>query len=76
MEIKTISYQRVKNLGNYESKRLEMTAELDSNDDVDQCAAELKNHVETALGLNQPEPKPAPVAAPAPKTNNYDEHPF
>lgn len=76
MEIKTISYQRVKNLGNYESKRLEMTAELDSNDDVDQCAAELKNHVETALGLIQPEPKPAPVAAPAPSENNYDEHPF
>jgi len=28
MKIKTITVQRVKNLGNYESERLEMTAEV------------------------------------------------
>ena len=76
MEIKTISYKRVNNLGNYSSEHMEMFAELDSDDDVNQCAAQLKTRVETALGLNQPEPELEPVAAPAPKTNNYDESPF
>lgn len=28
MKTKTITYQRVKNLGNYETERLEMTVEL------------------------------------------------
>ena len=60
MEIKAITYQRVKNLGNYESERMEMTAELGGNDNVDQCAAELKNKVENALGLNQSQSKPEP----------------
>ncbi len=31
MKIKTITYQRVLNLGNYESKRLDMTIEVDAN---------------------------------------------
>lgn len=35
MQIKTITYQRVLNLGNYESKRLEMTAEIDEGDDLE-----------------------------------------
>ncbi len=30
MKVKTITYQRVLNLGNYESKRLEMTIEVDA----------------------------------------------
>ena len=76
MEIKTFSYKRINNLGNYSSEHMEMFAELDSDDDVDQCAAQLKIRVETALGLNQPEPKPEPVAAPKPKINNYEENPF
>ncbi|TAE58835.1 MAG: hypothetical protein EAZ76_10830 [Nostocales cyanobacterium] len=29
MNVKTATYQRVKNLGNYESKRLEITIEID-----------------------------------------------
>lgn len=69
MEIKTITYKRVHNLGNYNTEHLEMSAELSVDDDVDQCAADLKNYVETALGL-KPEPKPvAPTA-------NYDNKPF
>lgn len=35
MQIKTITYQRVINLGNYESKRLEMTAEISERDDLE-----------------------------------------
>lgn len=35
MKVKTITYQRVKNLGNYESERLELTAEVDCDiDDI------------------------------------------
>ena len=70
MEIKTITYKRVHNLGNYNTEHLEMFAELSVDDDVDQCAADLKNHVETALGL-KPEAKPV-----ASTTANYDKKPF
>jgi hypothetical protein len=33
MKIRTITYQRVRNLGNYESERLEMVAELEDDDE-------------------------------------------
>ena len=39
MKYKTITYQRVKNLGNYESKRLELTAELDDDDNLEEAIA-------------------------------------
>ena len=68
MEIKTITYQRVKNLGNYESQRMEMTAELGADDNVDQCAAELRKHVEIALGIIK---EPELIAV-----NNHDDYPF
>ena len=61
MEIKTITYKRVHNLGNYNTEHLEMFAELTPDDDVDHCAVRLKNHVETALGIVKPEPESAPV---------------
>ena len=76
MEIKTISYKRINNLGNYSSEHMEMFAELDSDDDVDQCAKELKTRVETALGLNQPEPKLELSPAPKSNTVDYDNKPF
>ena len=49
MKYKTITYQRVKNLGNYESKRLELTAELDENDELEVAIEILKGKVEIAL---------------------------
>jgi hypothetical protein len=49
MKIKTISYQRVKNLGNYESERLEMFAELDEDEDPDTVAVQLRLHVNSIL---------------------------
>ncbi len=70
MEIKTITYKRINNLGNYNSEHLEMFAELGREFDVDQCFARLKNQVETALGLIETEP------APAPKPANYDKDLF
>lgn len=68
MEIKIITYKRVHNLGNYNTEHLEMSAELGTDDNVDQCAVRLKNHVETALGLAKTEPAPKPA--------NYDNNPF
>ncbi|WP_414546087.1 hypothetical protein [Nostoc sp. CCY0012] len=46
MTIKTITYQRVLNLGNYESKRLEMTAEISEGDDPEAAASHLIETVE------------------------------
>lgn len=56
MEFKTITYQRVKNLGNYESERLELSIELDENDDVDKAIALVKLKVEQALDIQDNQP--------------------
>ena len=65
MEVKTITYQRVHNLGNYESERFEMTAELDEFESPTEAAENLKELVEDALGINPPK-----------SAANYDEKPF
>ncbi|MBC1241861.1 hypothetical protein [Nostoc sp. 2RC] len=49
MEIKTISYQRVLNLGNYNTKRLEMTAQLNSDEDFDAATSALMQTVEVKI---------------------------
>lgn len=54
MKYKTITYQRVKNLGNYESKRLELTAELDEDDNLEEAIEILKGKVEIALDPKMP----------------------
>jgi predicted nucleic acid-binding Zn-ribbon protein len=46
MQIKTISYQRVVNLGNYESKRLELFAEVQEGEDEEDAIATLMEKVE------------------------------
>ncbi|MEH2459146.1 hypothetical protein [Nostoc sp.] len=46
MKIKTISYQRVVNLGNYESKRLELFAELQEGEDEEVAISALMEKVE------------------------------
>ncbi len=65
MQTKTITYQRVKNLGNYESERMELTAEVNEDDDVDDAIALLKQKVLDSLDLK-----------PKPETANFDEKPF
>ncbi len=52
MEIKTISYQRVLNLGDYNSKRLEMFAELHPGDDIDSETSALMETVERKIREN------------------------
>ncbi|NJL51183.1 MAG: hypothetical protein HC930_01310 [Hydrococcus sp. SU_1_0] len=54
MKFKTITYQRVKNLGNYESERLEISAELDDDDNVSKAIAILKSHVHEELDIQKP----------------------
>ncbi len=45
VKIKTITYQRVKNLGNYESERLEMSCDVDEDEDPILAAAQLQQDV-------------------------------
>ncbi|MEH1790583.1 MAG: hypothetical protein V7L23_34730 [Nostoc sp.] len=49
MEIKTVAYQRVLNLGNYESKRLEMSAGLEPEDDINIATRDLIEIVEEKI---------------------------
>lgn len=49
MQIKTVTYQRVLNLGNYESKRLEMTAEISQSEDLEYETSFLMEMVERKL---------------------------
>lgn len=51
MIIKTISYGFTKNLGNYQSERLDITVELDHDDDFDESVEALKQLVHTELGI-------------------------
>ena len=67
MEVKTITYKRVNNLGNYNTEHLEMIAVLDDGEDVQEGTKQLKLEVETALGLNKP---------PVEKPKVYDEKPW
>lgn len=46
-------YHRVKNLGNYESERLEASAELDEREDVDEAIEALKSTVNKCLGIEE-----------------------
>ncbi len=49
MKITTISYQAVKNLGNYESERLEATAQLEEGENPDDVALKLRRWVNLTL---------------------------
>lgn len=55
MIIKTISYGFTKNLGNYQSERLDATIELEDLDTPEHALEQLKQFVKQQLDL---EPKP------------------
>ena len=65
MKITTITYHRKKNLGNYETEDIALTAELDEGDDCQTAIEKLKCDARDALGIEQPKSKP-----------NFDEKPF
>lgn len=49
MKTKTITYKRILNLGNYESKHLEECVEIDDGENVDIAASELMQRVERKI---------------------------
>ena len=51
MKITKINIERVKNLGGYESIRLELTAELNGNEDIVAEICELQTKVNYHLGI-------------------------
>lgn len=57
MRITEIRYQRVKNLGNYETERVEMVATLNEGDDPHFVFRWLQSEVEIKLGLREKETK-------------------
>ena len=52
MNVKTITYKRTHNLGNYNSEYMEMTAEVDTDEDILLAAKALKARVYEALSLD------------------------
>lgn len=55
MNIKTITYSHTKNLGNYSSEKLEVSAELDDKEDAIEAVNQLRQFVRDRL---YPPPKP------------------
>lgn len=51
MRVKVVSYERVKNLGNYQTERYKAEIELQSGDDVDEAFEAAKILVDDKLGL-------------------------
>lgn len=49
MKYKTITYKRIRNLGNYQSSALEITIELDESDNIDTSIDNLKSLVKDKL---------------------------
>lgn len=54
MRYKTITFQRVVNLGSYQSERAEVTVEIDEKDDITMCLRKLQTEVYSSLGLDIP----------------------
>lgn len=67
MQIKTISYKRTRNLGNYNNETLELFAELEEGDNTQEKIQELKLESEKGLGIVKQQPK---------KEENLDDKPF
>jgi len=55
VKVKTISVQRIKNLGNYQSERLEMMAELDEDEDAGKAAIALRETIKRLLDATLPD---------------------
>ncbi len=53
MEFRTVTYKRIKNLGNYESVTLELSAELEPDDDIDVVTCMLMQNVNRLLRVEE-----------------------
>ena len=80
MEVKTIRYKRLKNLGNYNNEELEAVAEIDLDDDRNLVIAKLKVIVNQGLGIEEKisvKDKPKPSQSPQNNDNDVlDSKPF
>jgi hypothetical protein len=54
MKVQTISVQRIKNLGNYQSERLEMIAVINEGEDPDAATLTLRLKVDKLLNQSLP----------------------
>lgn len=59
MKIETITYKRVKNLGNFQSETMEVTAVLDQYDEPESVSEQLRAFVNNQLFPPTPVPVPA-----------------
>ncbi|MHC5728388.1 MAG: hypothetical protein ACYT04_37995 [Nostoc sp.] len=64
MKIETITYKRVKSLGNYQTETMEVTAVLDQYDEPEQVSQELRELVKNQLF------PPSPTLVPT-ETDNF-----
>lgn len=55
MKIRTISYRRVRNLGNYQTETVEIQGEIDDKEDPDAAFRQIKAKVFSWLGFSQPQ---------------------
>ncbi len=55
MKVTEIRYQRVKNLGNYETERVEVVGLVDETETPEEIFCVLKDMAEQFLDLNEPE---------------------
>ena len=68
-QLATVSFRRVKNLGNYESEELKIELQQQEGESVNECITKVKGLVYEGLGISTPKvlvPE-QPVQAPAPK---------
>ena len=72
MFIKSITYGRVRNLGNYQSERLEATIEIDREESSDDALLSLRNWVRAQMGITDEELAPGP---PVEKATQQDPPP-
>lgn len=55
MNVNTVRYKRVKNLGNYENATIEMVIEIEEGEDVKEATQELMATVNGLLGIPERE---------------------
>lgn len=53
MEFRTVTYKRIRNLGNYESETLELSAEIELDDDLDVVTCMLMQNVNRLLRVGE-----------------------
>jgi hypothetical protein len=61
MKIKTVTYKLVKNLGNYQSETLEMSAEIDDGENPTRATESLWNQVNAILFPESSAPSEPPI---------------